>query len=128
MNSVYLAGPIFGTGEEASGWRTRAACALSPLRTLDPMRRDFRGVEAGREAEIVEGDKVDIAAAAAMLAYCPVPSFGTAMEILYAHQLGKLVAVVTPAPVSPWLTYHATRVFVNVEDAVEWLRESISRG
>ncbi len=114
---AYLAGPIAGcTDAEARDWREEAKRRLLGFECLDPMRRDFREGVAGHEAEIVEGDKGDIDRADLVLAYCPRPSVGTSMEILFAHQLGKpVIAVVPPGvPVSPWITYHATAVVPNL--------------
>jgi nucleoside 2-deoxyribosyltransferase len=88
------------------------------------MRRDYRGIEAESFQRIVEDDKFDIDQSDAVLAMCPKPSYGTAMEILYAHDHGKPVVVVTPyGPVSPWLTYHSTVVVHALDDALSYLTE-----
>jgi hypothetical protein len=50
---------------------------------LDPMDRDYRGKEDESVKDIVEGDKADIDWADAVIAYCPKPSVGTSMEVLY---------------------------------------------
>lgn len=112
---VYLGGPINGcTDEEAHGWRD----AVKPILEgaghtwLDPMSRDYRGVEDVAFREIVEGDKRDIAECDVLLMNCPRPSYGTAMEILYGADRGKEVVVVFPegAIISPWIRYHATEI------------------
>lgn len=108
---VYLAGPINGaTDAEAMDWRVQATAVLGNV--LDPMARDYRGKEDESVADIVEGDKADIGSCRAVVAYCPKPSVGTSMEVLYAFERGIPVHVVVPdgAPVSPWLRYHATTV------------------
>ena len=111
---VYLGGPINGcTDEEASGWRTEAKAVLEAagFLTVDPMDRDYRGreMEPGIAAEIVELDKKDIDTCDVILVNSPKPSYGTAMEIMYAFERGKHIEVVVPAgqPVSPWIVYHA---------------------
>src|SRR5712691_5354818 len=53
----------------AEEYRRRAVALLreSGLEAVDPMRRDFRGNTAGREAEIVEGDLEEIRSCDAVL-------------------------------------------------------------
>lgn len=124
VTAVYLAGPINGCSDiEARGWRAEATRLLTGG-VLDPMARDYRGLEDLNVDEIVEGDKNDIDNCAAVLAYCPKPSVGTSMEILYAHTRRMPVVVVVPsgAPVSPWLRYHATQVVSTITEAVDALR------
>jgi hypothetical protein len=117
---VYLCGPINGcTDAECNDWRNYAKSRLP--RTLDPMRRDYRGREAEAYREVVELDKRDVVACDVVLANCPKPSVGTSMEILLAWQIGRPVVAVAPEPVSPWLRYHATRVVGTMREAVEWI-------
>lgn len=120
---VYLAGPINGCSDaEAHEWRAAASRILGG-RVLDPMARDYRGSEDTNVRDIVEGDKADIDACAAVLAYCPRPSVGTSMEVLYAYERGIPVVVVVPegASVSPWLRYHAVWLSTSVTRAAQWL-------
>lgn len=129
MNSVYLAGPIMGTTDaEMRGWRDELIQRLPKFEFIDPAKRDYRGRESDSVREIVEQDKANIDACRIVVAYCPRPSVGTSMEILYAHQGGlRVLAWVPPdSPVSPWLTYHSHRIYrygFEVESAL--LRESM---
>jgi nucleoside 2-deoxyribosyltransferase len=118
--TVYLAGPINGcTDEEATGWRTEATARLSGAwSVLDPMTRDYRGHEAESVDAIVVGDLRDIAAADALLVNATRPSWGTAMELVYAHQQGKRIVAFGAARPSPWLLYHATTVVATLDDAL----------
>ncbi len=120
---VYLCGGINGLSDaDAKDWREQAKRLLVGCETADPMRRDYRGVEDMNVHEIVHGDLEDIDGSDVLLAMCPKPSWGTAMEIFYAHDAGKRVFVVAPAgPLSPWLKYHSHRVCPTVEDACEWI-------
>ncbi len=105
----YLAGPVNGcTDDEANNWRDIAKARLSPWRCLDPMRRDYRGREDEAVAEIVQGDIADIGKCGVVLANCWQVSWGTAMEVFYAHSKSKRVIAVLPpgARISPWLRYH----------------------
>ena len=121
---VYLAGPINGcTDGEAKDWRALASTLLDG-NVSDPMARDYRGLEALNIGAIVEGDKDDIDRCRAVLAYCPTPSVGTAMEVYLSWAAGITVIVVVPEgrPVSPWLTYHATAVVATLDEAAALLR------
>lgn len=116
---VYLAGPINGcTDAEANGWRERFIADHPGHTYLDPMRRDYRGREDECVAEMVQGDMADIDACDILVAYCWQVSWGTAMEILYAHQQAKLVICVVPEGhrVSPWLRYHSDAIFHTLDE------------
>jgi nucleoside 2-deoxyribosyltransferase len=116
VKRVYLAGPPY-----AEEYRRRAAALARDAgwEPVDPMRRDFRGRTEGNEREIVEGDLADIDACDAILAAFTQPDEGTAMEAWYAHGAGKPVVVYTGGtPLHPWAAYVATRVFVDLEDAI----------
>lgn len=119
MPRVYLAGPPF-----ADEYRKRATELVnaSGWEAVDPMRRDFRGVTAGHEQEIVDGDLADIDACDAVLAAFTAPDEGTAMEAWYAHSRAVPVVVYTGGtPAHPWTVYVATSVHASLEDAVEAL-------
>jgi hypothetical protein len=130
---VYLAGPINGcTDGQCNDWRTLAKHELK-CDTLDPMRRDYRGreLEPGIAAEIVRGDEQDIAASSIVLANCPKPSWGTAMELRMAKsELAKVVVIVVPdgAVISPWLVHHSDYVCRDLRDAITWINERIASG
>lgn len=132
IKAVYLAGGINGLNDsDANDWRTQAK-ALIPreIGVLDPMARDYRGKEDESVGQIVEGDLADIRQCQAIIANCPRPSWGTAMEIHWAYtatgtygdRLHLIVAIVpTGTPVSPWLRYHTDAVVGTLEDAVAWV-------
>src|ERR1700689_3736039 len=108
MVKIYLCGGINGLSDgDCNGWRELAK-ALLVSETIDPMRRDYRGMEDMNAGEIVLGDLRDIEGADLILVNAIRPSWGTAMEIVYAHLQGKRVVCVASPPVSPWLRYHAT--------------------
>jgi nucleoside 2-deoxyribosyltransferase len=123
---IYLSGPIMGcTDAEAKDWRAIAK-GLCPT-AIDPMARDYRGIEGDHAAEIVQNDKADIRNCDGVLVYWHLlnrPNVGTSMEILYAWSQGKPIAVVnaTGEPLSPWITYHCSgRVFRTIEEALRAL-------
>lgn len=118
---VYLAGPINGCDDgQAKDWRAWVGQKLPDHTMVDPMVRDYRGVEDIEYVNIVELDKADIDSCDVVLANCWQPSWGTAMELHYAHTVQVPIYVVVPAGmrVSPWLRYHA-EVVSTLEEGVE---------
>jgi nucleoside 2-deoxyribosyltransferase len=120
---IYLAGPINGcTDEECKDWREDSKKYFGEENTLDPMRRDYRGRELENVKEIVEGDKADIDQATIVLVNHPKPSTGTDMEIMYAfNRKKKIIAVVPHKKISPWLAYHAHKIFFSFENALTYI-------
>src|SRR6185369_14244599 len=95
------------------------AKALLKCETLDPMRRDYRGSEDQNINSIVEGDLEDIRDCDVVLVNAVYPSWGTAMEIVYATQAGKRVVAFTGGSrVSPWVRYHCECVH-SLQDAID---------
>lgn len=121
MRRVYLAGPPY-----AEEYRRRAAALVRDLGwdPVDPMRRDFRGLTEGHEAEIVDGDLAEIDSSDAVLAAFTSPDEGTAMEAWYAHSRGKrVVAYTAGTPPHPWTVYVSDAVHADLELAVRALGE-----
>lgn len=98
------------------------------------MDRDYRGREDEYVDEIVKGDRNDIIESDIFLAYCWQPSWGTAMEIHFAHERQqsmnghRLIVVVVPEGqrISPWLRYHSDVVVPTLEAAAQWIEMSWS--
>jgi nucleoside 2-deoxyribosyltransferase len=123
---IYLAGPIAGCNDvEVNRWREYVIAKLSHKYDFkNPMVRDYRGDDTTPAAEIVEGDLEDIKASDIVLAYCWQRSYGTIMEIVYAHQLKKRAVVVCPDRFySPWLKFHASELHRTLSEAVLSLHE-----
>lgn len=120
---VYLCGPINGcTDAECVDWRAEAKRHFPGA--IDPMKRDYRGVELAAYREIVDLDKRDIRMSDVMLVSYVKPSVGTSMEVLYAWTLGVPIIVIADlaASISPWLRYHSTSIVHSVADAVAKIR------
>jgi nucleoside 2-deoxyribosyltransferase len=117
---VYLCGGINGLSDaDCKDWRERAKELLAGHETLDPMRRDYRGIEGDHVWEIVNGDCCDIRESDIVLAMCERPSWGTAMEIRFAYEHGiPVIGVCTAAKPSPWLVYHCRSLHATLEGAV----------
>lgn len=129
MIKIYLAGPIFMCDDsEANDWRTRAKFLLESSYTdfeiRDPMIRDYRDVTDIAYREIVDLDKIDVRTSDIILANCTQPSAGTSMEILYAHQHGKIVVPIVSGVPSPWIRYHSTTIQPSLEDAIYWILDT----
>lgn len=115
----YLCGPINGcTDSEANDWRARLIEAY-PL-AINPMIRDYRGVEDVAYREIVDLDKRDVRNCDVVLVNYTKPSVGTSMEVFYAWTLGKPVIVwcAVHVSISPWMKYHSTTFVHSLGDAV----------
>jgi hypothetical protein len=119
MIATYLCGGINGLSDtDCRDWR-EVAKSLLHTETLDPMRRDYRGREDESVEEIVENDLIDIQESTFVLVNATRPSWGTAMEIVYASKAGLgIVAFVGDSKVSPWLRFHCT-IHKDIETAVD---------
>lgn len=119
---VYLAGPIYEQDDTCIRWRKAAASILRKknIMHLKPTDADYRGRETEKfmPRTIVGKDKRDIMACDTILAKCDFPSYGTAMEIMFAWSLQKQIIVVTNS-YSPWIRYHANHIFSTVDEALE---------
>lgn len=125
---VYLAGPINGcTDTECKDWREYVKREIGEDGILDPMRRDYRGLELDCVSDIVEGDKEDIDSATHLLVNYDRPSVGTSMEIIYAWERAKPVIVVASegARLSPWLVYHSNKVFHSLSEALDYIKQGV---
>ena len=116
---TYLCGGINGLNDDqAITWREKAKSLLK-TKTLDPMRRDYRGKEDQSVGDIVRGDLEDIEASRFVLVNATRPSWGTGMEMVYSF-IGNpeyIVAFTGGVKVSPWVRFHTDAIFNTVEEA-----------
>lgn len=118
---VYLA------GSQSPDWREHAKGRLR-AQAVDPMDR---GSEGANYQAFVERSKDDILSCQALLVMDERPTnagtVGASMEVLFGWERGRFVVVVVPADayVSPWLRYHATRIFTKLDDAIDWLNREL---
>lgn len=122
MLKVYLAGPINGcTDDECKGWRAEARRLLEPAHTvIDPMDFDCRGMEAEMAGDVIKYDLERLEEADIVLVNAERPSWGTAMELVYARQGGKPAIAFVDFSLgfaSPWLRGHVVRVFGTLTEA-----------
>jgi uncharacterized PurR-regulated membrane protein YhhQ (DUF165 family) len=121
---VYLAGGINGLSDAAcNDWRAEAKRSLE-CDTLDPMRRDYRGKEDDSGWKIVLGDLWDIFRSNTVIVNAERPSWGTAMEIIWAWLFGCYLVAFTGGPrVSPWLRFWTDEVVDSLPAAVAAVKE-----
>lgn len=123
---IYLCGSINGASDAvAKDWRNELKEKLSnEYDFLDPMDRDYRGVELQNIEEIVTNDLADIDSCDVVLYNFVKPSAGSAMEVFYAHRMtNKTVITVNSSGgvLSPWLVYHSHFVFDSMGKAINFL-------
>lgn len=127
---IYLAGPIFSTTDEDQKWRqyVKEEILAKGFEVIDPLElRDYRGLEEGKTVKIVEKDLKDLKKSDILLIYAPKPSWGTAMEVVYAYLQSKQIITVAPEnEISPWLKYHTDILVSSFEEMLKVL-EKIKR-
>lgn len=140
---VYLCGNMDGLSvEDVTGWRVKAAARLAPeFDVLDPSdlqprpKGDFYVPEGFADnprgiAEIVEPDIAAIRRSRVLLRHFVRFSEGSPMEMVYAKFFGVpcvVFGIEDPAKASPWLLYHATKVFGPGDEGLEQAVDLIKR-
>ncbi len=128
--AIYLSGSTIDPTAEAVGaggepdWRAFAMTKLQRfgLRVVNPLHLTWDTHELGDNLEARVRHSLDlIDQSDALLANLWRPSYGSAMEIFYAHRQGKVVAVVGQPPFSPWVLLHSQARFADINHAVDYL-------
>ncbi len=140
MITIYLSGGIKGlTDEQAFGWRKEVCkhygcredgipclvgtrCGRPEVKFIIPTRIQYRPDMDDRTAArwLCKRDKMAVAKSDIVLVYAPVPSWGTAMEVMYAYELDKRIVVVCDEDdPSPWLVAHADVIVPDFEIAYD---------
>lgn len=129
MTKVFLSGPIRGlTREESLGWRRRAAELLAPEATVVHALRGREVKETLPDPRIaINRDKSDIQSSKILLVndtFANASMIGTAMEVIYAFEAGKLVVLFGQGHEADyWLNYHSHVRFANIEEACAFIKE-----
>lgn len=125
---IYLAHP-FLMRKEIRKWELEVE-KNTEIELINPFydikRLDVSDVDAGKRKmndvdpeEIVTNDLRLIESADMVIAILDdVPTYGTIMEMVYAHQMNKPIfcVVLNGHETNPWLRYHATKIFKQLED------------
>jgi len=125
MKTVYLCGGIMNLStNEQKDWRENAKEQLIRFNKLDPMRNNFRDLEQEHRNEIIGFCKKDIIDSDILLVNATKPSWGTAMEIMFAFERNKIIVAFTGndfEKTSPWVIFHSTRICKTLEEALEYI-------
>lgn len=127
MKTIYLAGPLLSlTQEEANKWRAYVIDKLvNRYNFINPARRIF---EYSNFKYIVESDKEDLDNSDIILINHLFASDGTAMEQLYSWQQGKEILVVVNGSHSPWIKYHSSHIFGDIDSCICYLENQSLMG
>lgn len=130
--TTYLCGGIAGlTDAECHDWRTIATKKLHTT-ILNPMVRDCRKKEDTAllkdPAWLINADVIDIMNSDFLLVRAIKPSWGTAMELVYAHMMHKFVVayVEDGNGSSPWLRFHANVIVTSLEEAINIINAQVA--
>lgn len=131
--TVYLAGPMHDTEGHGKAWRALVRQDYSSFEWRDPWDKydDSKSYEECYEEwsaeRIVQADLDLIDESEAVLAYWDYEAntCGTPMELLYAHQNGLIVVIVTSDCRDPpkWLIYVSDAIAESFDEGVRELRE-----
>jgi nucleoside 2-deoxyribosyltransferase len=129
--TVYLSGKI-SPGASSTYYRGKVAQTLrdAGFHTLDPMRGKIKRGKWGdlNPAELVQRDLQDVMRSTVVLSVIMTDgrkqSFGTPCEIMFANVKNIPVVMVTDDKTlqnHPWVKHLCSRIFDNVEDAVDYI-------
>lgn len=129
MKTIYLCGGIKDLSiKDQIEWRDKSRDQLWPrFNILNPMRRNFRDDEFQSQNEIVSLDKKDIIESDILLVNATKPSWGTAMEIMFAFARHKIIITFTGDDyknASPWVAFHSTRVCKTLDEAIKYIKNN----
>lgn len=141
MSSIYLSGasidpghlpPVQGshTSGPQADWRTVAMTRLinHGLTVVNPLEFAWSDFDYSEALEITDSSDQRIRRALDLIDQCDGllanlerSNYGTAMEMFYAHRLGKMVTVVGPAPFNPWVLTHSQARFSDLDRAIRYI-------
>lgn len=128
-SAIYLTGSTIDAADAVAGiaepdWRSLAMTKLQRhgLKVVNPLQLTWSGGEVDDGLDLRVRRALDlIDQSDALLANLMCPSYGTAMEMFYAHRRGKVVAVVGQSPFNPWVLSHSQARFADIDRALEYL-------
>jgi len=129
--TTYLCGGINNLSDaECNDWRDIATAKLR-TKVLNPMVRDCRGKENNIDPSwLVTADVEDIEKSHFVLVNATKPSWGTAMEVVYAYNASMFIVAfvgdpLTRDPLSPWLRHHCDLIVPTLEGAIDVINGKI---
>jgi len=127
MKTIFLSGPIRGLERTDSlSWRNDAEAKLcKDFTVLNPLRNREEKGSFPFPKGIVIRDKSDILKSDIILVNDEFPTatmIGTAMEVIYAHQLDKVIILFGEGHDGDlWLEYHSHMRFKTMDEAIEFI-------
>lgn len=122
--TIYLSGPMCGVADEIrDSWRDEVISKYgNKCIFLDPRVRKLTETN---KKWVVKKDKEDILRSDVLLVRYFMPTVGTSMEILFAHNLNiPVLCVINEETFKPlWLEVHVTKFFNSFEDAIKYANE-----
>jgi len=130
MVTIYLAGPIKNAVKAGRPWRNRIQAAFLDTEFWNPLDEVDAEVDTTNPAEIVTADKRGIQESDAVLVgYTDKQQIGTPMEVMFAYERDKPVAIwlrddTHQEELSAWYRHHCF-VSENRADCVDYLKEQL---
>lgn len=127
ISKVYVAGRMTGMKGPSARWRAswKEKLEKAGLNVFDPQLNSSETGDAMIRT-IVNRDIRRILTSDAIIVYGKHPSWGSAMEMVYARIFGSKVITIMPEDVrdvSPWILYHSDYIFGSIESFIEWYRD-----
>jgi nucleoside 2-deoxyribosyltransferase len=126
QKKAFISGPIQGMETQQEYRKTIAEiCNRCGYETIDPWRREkilYNGTEHGwwnrvPEADFIRRDLEDIEKSDILIAYFPMLSAGTCMELFYAKLKGKTtLSICQMENPSQWILFHSDIVLKTMEE------------
>lgn len=133
MMKVYLGGAIDNAKDPATWRRALSNHLPEGWEAVDPIVL-WGGVFKPGDADpqkLIDADLAAIKGCDAMIAMISQASWGTGMEIFYAHGLKIPVLGWNPHPagklVGPWLTVHCTMITVDLDQVNRYLQDMLAK-
>jgi len=135
LSSIYLTGDTINEQHllgqtPLPDWRSVAMSKLHRygLKVVNPLELAWSANKDSEPCEVGEGVDLRVRRALDLIDQCDAllanlnkSSYGTAMEMFYAHRLGKMVTVIGQSPFNPWVLSHSQARFGDVDTAINYL-------
>lgn len=128
--SGVMQGSIKGDGIQRQGYRqiiTDAIMALDPeIDIYDPCKAfpDSSTFNDDRAKEVLFSMGDEAASSDIVIAYLPEASMGTALEMIRAYDMGKMVITITSLEKNWFIKSFSSRIFLSLEDFISWFEKT----
>ena len=125
---VYIAGPVHGMKNDQRYRQTlKQVLTSNGFKAVDPLERQKLNLLSATKTnfspkEIIVSDLNCLRQCDLFVAFLPMISAGTCMELFYAKMMNKETVVISSmGDLSPWIVGHADHIFNTFEDFERWL-------